>query len=95
MKFNLIGSTAHLNISSGNAAHYIKRLDIPVLVALKKNHFLTSTHFELCNKIRSRLIFWYVETQDRNLCLKCTRVCILYEVCQTTRNDVLTETNDM
>ena len=31
MKFNLIGSTAHLNISSGNAAHYIKRLDIPDL----------------------------------------------------------------
>ena len=32
MKFNLIGSTAHLNISSGNAAHYIKRLDIPDLI---------------------------------------------------------------
>ena len=31
MKFNLIGSTAHLNISSGNAARYIKRLDIPGL----------------------------------------------------------------
>ena len=31
MKFNLIGSTAHWNISSGNAAHYIKRLDIPAL----------------------------------------------------------------
>ena len=29
MKFNLIGSTVHLNISSGNAAHYIIRLDIP------------------------------------------------------------------
>ena len=29
--FNLIGSTAHWNISSGNAAHYIKRLDIPDL----------------------------------------------------------------
>ena len=31
MKFNLIGSTAHLNISRDNAAHYIKRLDIPGL----------------------------------------------------------------
>ena len=34
MKFNLIGSTAHWNISSGNAAHYIKRLDIPVLASI-------------------------------------------------------------
>ena len=34
MKFNLIGSTAHWNISSGNAAHYIKRLDIPGLSEL-------------------------------------------------------------
>ena len=31
MKFNLINSAAHWNISSGNAAHYIKRLDIPGL----------------------------------------------------------------
>ena len=29
MKFILIGSAAHWNISGGNAAHYIKRLDIP------------------------------------------------------------------
>ena len=34
MKFNLLGSTANLNISIGNAAHYIKRLDIPALDSL-------------------------------------------------------------
>ena len=32
MKFNLIVSAAHSNISGGDAAHYIKRLDIPGLV---------------------------------------------------------------
>ena len=41
MKFNLIGSTAHWNISSGNAAHYIKRLDIP---AVDGGNLLTYKH---------------------------------------------------
>ena len=35
MKFNLIGSAAHLNISGGNAAPYIKRLDIPALDSIQ------------------------------------------------------------
>ena len=46
MKFNLIGSTAHLNISSGNAAHYIKRLDI-----LSLSHTNTNYLAECTNKI--------------------------------------------
>ena len=41
MKFNLIGSAAHWNISSGNAAHYIKRFDIPVLEHRRAKHRIT------------------------------------------------------
>ena len=50
MKLNLIGSTAHLDISSGNVAHYIKRLDIPALVFLKRK--LNSI---LCASLRKKM----------------------------------------
>ena len=52
MKFNLIGSTSHLNISSGNAVHYIKRLDIPDLTVQALQQYVESMQFGsvLCNK---------------------------------------------